>query len=154
MDMVIRIPTILNPEDFKMEGPTGPNDLGDESIWRKGPNVVNLPKILWLNTMKQEVTLENVAKRQAKIVQEMGKKWMVQVFPDMTARPEWGRALNQEKEAGNDDSARTITRSFHPRQVTGKNKTSEIGVQRFAVLVAEEEQGAPVQDDGQLATST
>ena len=129
--------------------------------------------------MKQEVTLENVAKRQAKIVQEMGKKWMVQVFPDMTARPEWkqsegslrmrdveyekyenntntlrwGRALNQEKEAGDDNRARTTTRSFHLRQVTGKNKTLGTGTQRFAELVADEDQGAPVQDDRRLATS-
>ena len=57
---------------------------------------------------------------------------------------------------------RTITVSFRPRHATDKGKdyvsktpqTLQIGVQRFAVLLAREEQEAPTHVDGQLTTST
>ena len=75
--------------------------------------------------------------------------------------PTWRMARIQEIKVDDDGRVRTITVAFRPRNVTDKGKdyasktpkTLEIGVQRFAVLLAKEEQGTPVQDGGQLVTS-
>ena len=75
-------------------------------------------------------------------------------YDNNTSTPRWRMAQIQEEKVDDDGRVRTITMSFRPRQVTDKSKTLEIGVQRFAVLLTKEEQGAPVQDDGQMATST
>ena len=76
--------------------------------------------------------------------------------------PMWRMARIQEVKVDNGGRARTITVAFRTRNVTDKGKdylsktpkTLEIGVQRFAVLLAKEERGTPVQDEGQLATPT
>ena len=39
---------------------------------------------------------------------------------------------------------------FHLRQVTGTNMTLETGTQRFTELDDDEDQGAPLQDGGQM----
>ena len=73
----------------------------------------------------------------------------------------WRLARIQEVKVDDDGRVRTIIVSFRPRHAADKDKdyvsktpkTLQIGVQRFAVLLAKEEQEAPIQDDGQLITS-
>ena len=180
LDPVSRIPRGFNPVDLETGRSGSPYDLGDGSIWQKRPEILSRAKKLWPITKEQDIILENVAERQARIIQELRKKWMTQAPPDRIVRPKWkqskrnlrmeetGRkkydnntstprwrmAQDQEEEVDDDGRVRTIITSFRPRQVTDKSKTLKIGVQRSTVLLTKEEQGTPVQDDGQMATST
>ena len=68
----------------------------------------------------------------------------------------WRMARVQEIKVDDDGRVRTITVTCRPRNVTDKGKdyisktpkTLEIGVQRFAVLLAKEEQDTPGQTGG------
>ena len=75
-------------------------------------------------------------------------------YGDNTSTPRWRMAEDQEEEVDDDGKVRTVITSLRPQQVAEKSKTVKIGVQRSTVLLTKDGQGTPVQEDGQIATST
>ena len=129
-----------------------------------------------LGDLEDDENLDKVEDKQARIVSEWRKKWIVQVFPDLVPRSKWKQEvrnlqvgdiglLKYEQKLGpdswrlarisradsdDDGRVRTVRVEFRPRHVRDrlkpyKTKTPlfmDIGVQRFAVMLPQEEQGA------------
>ena len=75
-------------------------------------------------------------------------------YDDNTSTPRWRMTEDQKEEVDDDGKVRTVITSLRPQQVAEKSKTIKIEVQRYTMIPTKEGQGTPVQEDGQIATST